>query len=108
MRPLGRSRRVQSERRNSCGNAARAADQVIAVADQSKLARVQLINVVDTHDIDVVVTDAQDDHPTATELRRRADRQVARSIVRDPIQPIVLPALGEPRPRYWSVHARCR
>lgn len=49
--------------------AARAADQVIAVVDQSKLARVQLINVVDTHDIDVVVTDAQDDHPTVTELR---------------------------------------
>ncbi|WP_375003277.1 DeoR/GlpR family DNA-binding transcription regulator [Aeromicrobium sp. CTD01-1L150] len=49
--------------------AARAADQVIAVVDQSKLGRVQLINVVDTQDIDEVVTDALDDHPTVVRLR---------------------------------------
>ncbi|MBK0418791.1 DeoR/GlpR transcriptional regulator [Leucobacter sp. CSA1] len=49
--------------------AARSADRVIAVVDQSKLGRVQLINVVDAADIDAVVTDAPEDHPTVMQLR---------------------------------------
>lgn len=49
--------------------AARSADRVIAVVDQSKLGRVQLINVLDAADLDAVVTDAPEDHPTVVRLR---------------------------------------
>ncbi|MDR0366928.1 MAG: DeoR/GlpR family DNA-binding transcription regulator [Bifidobacteriaceae bacterium] len=43
--------------------AIKAADRVIAVVDQTKLGRTQLINVGGFDSIDVIVTDAEPDHP---------------------------------------------
>ncbi|MFV0252761.1 MAG: DeoR/GlpR family DNA-binding transcription regulator [Beutenbergiaceae bacterium] len=48
--------------------AARASDTVIAVVDQSKLGRVQLLNVALPSEIDAVVTDAAPDHPVLQQL----------------------------------------
>lgn len=49
--------------------AAESADKIVAVIDQSKLGRVQLINVGGTSDLDAVVTDAPEGHPTVVQLR---------------------------------------
>lgn len=51
--------------------ASRASDRVIVVVDQSKLGRVQLINVALPGDIAAVVTDAPADHEVLEELRSR-------------------------------------
>lgn len=67
------SERGASEYHRDEGNvkryAVRSADRVIAVVDQRKLGRVQLINVADIADIDAVVTDAPEDHPEVVRLR---------------------------------------
>lgn len=49
--------------------ACRAADKVIAVVDKSKLGRVQLVNVAALSEIDVIVTDADPDHPVLIAAR---------------------------------------
>lgn len=45
------------------------ADRVIAVVDQGKLGRVQLINVANVDEIDAVVTDAAELHPEVLRFR---------------------------------------
>lgn len=49
--------------------AVRAADRVMAVVDQSKLGRAQLINVAALSEIDIIVTDAAPDHPVLERAR---------------------------------------
>jgi DeoR/GlpR family transcriptional regulator of sugar metabolism len=44
--------------------ALKVSDRVIVVADTSKLGRVQLVNIAETEKINVLVTDASEDHPT--------------------------------------------
>jgi DeoR/GlpR family transcriptional regulator of sugar metabolism len=44
-------------------------DRVIVAADASKLGRVLLVNIAPVNHIDVVVTDAADDHPLVGALR---------------------------------------
>jgi DeoR/GlpR family transcriptional regulator of sugar metabolism len=44
-------------------------DRIIVVADTSKLGRVQLVNIAESTDINVLVTDADDTDPTVTALR---------------------------------------
>lgn len=66
-------RRGASEYHREEGNvkqaAMRSADRVIVAADESKLGRVQLINVAPVSAISVLVTDGAPDHPTVVELR---------------------------------------
>jgi DeoR/GlpR family transcriptional regulator of sugar metabolism len=49
--------------------ALKVSDRVIVVADTSKLARVQLVNVADTSQIDVLVTDAEDSNADVAACR---------------------------------------
>jgi len=49
--------------------AARASDRVIVVADETKLGRVQLMNVAPAKDITALVTDGDPDDPTVVALR---------------------------------------
>jgi DeoR/GlpR family transcriptional regulator of sugar metabolism len=44
-------------------------DRIIVVADNSKLGRVQLVNIAETTEINVLVTDADDNDSTVTALR---------------------------------------
>jgi DeoR/GlpR family transcriptional regulator of sugar metabolism len=50
-------------------SAVRAADKVIAVVDRSKLGRTQLAGVAELSSIDVIVTDAEPDHPVLERAR---------------------------------------
>lgn len=49
--------------------AVRAADRVIVVADETKLGRVQLMNIVPLADVALLVTDGEDNHPTLVAAR---------------------------------------
>jgi len=49
--------------------ALKVSDRVIVVADTSKLGRVQLVNIADTVQIDVLVTDADDNNDTVSAAR---------------------------------------
>jgi DeoR/GlpR family transcriptional regulator of sugar metabolism len=49
--------------------ALRSADRVIAVLDESKLGRAQLVNVASLNEVAVLVTDASSEHPTVVAVR---------------------------------------